>query len=128
MNEPQAGFFSSLKRGADTVLATVQNRVELFALELREEKCRLIEAAVLVAALVALGTLTLTLLTFTIVVLLWDTAREATLITLSVAYLVATGLVARALAVRLKNRAPLSATLEELRKDRVCLSTEKPKA
>ena len=126
MSDPhEPGLFSSLRRLLDTVLATVQNRVELFAVELREEKCRLIEAIILAVVVVALATVTLTLVTLTIVVLLWDTARVAALVSVSVLYLVATALVARALVVRLKASRPFSATLEELKKDRECLRAEK---
>jgi len=128
MSEPhEQGLFSSLKRLLDSSLATLQNRIELFAVELHEEKCRLIEVIILAAALVALATLTLTLVTFTVVVLLWDNARLAALITLGVIYLAATVCVCRALLVRLKGPKPLSATLEELKKDRECLDITKSK-
>lgn len=44
------GVWASLKRMLDTLLATVQIRVELFAVELQEEKCRLVEAMLCAAA------------------------------------------------------------------------------
>src|SRR6266513_2935180 len=101
MSEPhEQGLFSSLKRLLDGSLATLQNRIELFAVELHEEKCRLIEVIILAAALVALATVTLALVTLTIVVLLWDNARVAALITLSVIYLGTTVFVCRALLER----------------------------
>lgn len=34
------------KRILDALLATAQNRVELFAVELQEEKCRLVKAMI----------------------------------------------------------------------------------
>ena len=128
MSEPQEqGLFSSLRRLVDTSLATLQNRIELFAVELHEEKCRLIEVIILVAALVALATVTLALVTLTIVVLAWDNARLAALISLSVIYLGTTVFVGRSLLERLKSRRPLSATLDELKKDRECLKTTNSK-
>jgi hypothetical protein len=43
-SDTQPGVWSSLKRILDTLLATAQNRIELIAVELQEEKCRLMEA------------------------------------------------------------------------------------
>ena len=56
-NPPPGGLFDSLRRIADNALATVHNRAELFALELHEEKCRLVETMIWGAAVVALGVL-----------------------------------------------------------------------
>src|SRR5688500_8660979 len=39
MTETNNGLFASAKRLVDLTLATAQNRVELFAVELQEEKC-----------------------------------------------------------------------------------------
>jgi|ERR1051325_711965 uncharacterized membrane protein YqjE len=115
------GLFDSLRRAADGALATVQNRAELFAVELHEEKCRLVDAMLWGAAVVALGMMALTVVTFTIVVLLPDEARVVALIILSCAYLGGTGFAWRGLNERLKKRTALSGTLAELEKDRECL-------
>jgi uncharacterized membrane protein YqjE len=48
--ECQGGIFASLRRILDGGLAITQKRVELFAVELREEKYRLIEAIILASA------------------------------------------------------------------------------
>jgi uncharacterized membrane protein YqjE len=122
---PEPGLFGSLKRLLDTAVATLQNRVELFATEFREETYRLIEAIILTAALTALAITTLTLVTLTIVILFWDSARVATLIALSVIYLLASILACRTLLLRMKSNKPFSATLDELKKDRECLRTKK---
>ena len=63
--ESAPGIFSSLRRLAVGLLATAQNRLELFALELQEEKCRLIELVIWVSALVALGLMSLAMVTLT---------------------------------------------------------------
>jgi uncharacterized membrane protein YqjE len=44
LKKSPAGIFVSLRRILDGGLALAQKRVELFAVELREEKCRLLEA------------------------------------------------------------------------------------
>jgi uncharacterized membrane protein YqjE len=121
--ETKSSVWASLKRILDTLLATVQNRVELFAVELQEEKCRLIEALLCAVAVVVCGLMTLTLLTFTIVVLFWENARLPALAALIVLYLVGTALAWRALHSRLKNKNAFSGTIEELKKDRSCLET-----
>ena len=123
-DEPSPGVWASLKRILDTLLATAQNRVELFAIELQEEKCRLVEAILCAAAVAAFGMMTLTLVTFTVVALFWENGRLAVLIGLSVVYLVVTALAWRALQTRLKTRTAFTGTVGELKKDRSCLETE----
>lgn len=122
--ELSQGVWASLKRILDTLLATAQNRVELFAVELQEEKCRLVETILCAAAVAAFGMMTLTLVTFTVVALFWENGRLAALVGLSVVYLVVTALAWRALQTRLKNRTAFTGTLGELKKDRSCLETE----
>ena len=122
--EPAQGVWASLKRIIDTLLATAQNRLELFTVELQEEKCRLMEALLCAAAVAAFGMMTLALATFTVVTIFWENGRLAALAGLSVAYLVATALAWRALQKRLKSDSAFSGTLGELKKDRSCLKTE----
>ncbi len=122
--ETTPGVWASLRRILDTLLATAQNRVELFAVELQEEKCRLVEAILCTAAVAACGMMTLSLATFTIVVLFWEKGRLAVLGGLCGLYLVGTALAWRALQKRLKARQPFADTLGELNKDRACLKTE----
>ncbi len=121
--ETKPGVWNTLQRILDTVLATAQNRVELFAAELQEEKCRLIEAMLCAAAVAVFGIMTLTLATFSLVILLWEDARLPALAGLSVLYLFGTVLAWRALQSRLKGRKPFADTVGELKKDRSCLET-----
>ncbi len=122
--ESKEGVWASVKRICDTLLATAQNRVELFAVELQEEKCRLIEAILCAAAVAVLGMLTLTLATFTLVILFWENGRFVALISLSLVYLVGTLLAWRALKTRLNSGSAFTATIDELKKDRSCLNDQ----
>ena len=96
MSETNNGLFASAKRLADLTLATAQNRVELFAVELQEEKCRLIQALLLAAGAIALGVTALTLVTITVVLLFWENGRVPALCVLSGLFVVASFLVFRA--------------------------------
>ena len=118
------GVFASLRRILDGGLLIAQNRVELFAVELREEKCRLVEAILLASAVVALGIMTLTLVTVLVIILLWESALMAALITLSLLYLLGTILVWRSLRAKLARPTAFTGTLAELKKDQACLQTE----
>lgn len=122
--ETKPGVWASLKRGLDALLATTQNRVELFAVELQEEKCRLVEAILCAAAVVAFGLMALSLLTITVVVLCWENSLLPALAGLSVLYLLGTALAWRALQLRLKAKSAFADTIEELKKDRSCLETD----
>lgn len=122
--EPGNSLWAGVKRILDTVLATAQNRVELFAVELQEEKCRLVEAVLLAAAVTACGMMALTLVTFTIIILVWQDARIPALVILSVLYLAGALISWRALQKRLKNRTAFSGSLGEIKKDRSCLQPQ----
>lgn len=123
--ENAGGILASVRKILDGGLALVQNRVELLAVEVRQEKCRLVEAIMLASAVVALGMMTLTLVTFLLVTLFWDNGRVAVLVILSLLYLLAALIAWRGLRARLKDASAFSGTLEEIKKDRECLGTEK---
>lgn len=123
-SESKPGIWTALRRILDTMLATLQNRVEVFAVELQEEKCRLIEALLCAAAVAAFGMMTLTLLSFTLVTLFWENGRTTVLVSLCVLYSLVTAFAWRALRLRLKSRRAFSATLDEIKKDRSCLGID----
>lgn len=117
-------LFGSVKRLLNTAVAGLENRIELFLVELREERFRAIEAFLLGCAVALLGFMTMLMTTVTVVVIFWDTARVPVLIALSVCYCLATVGVLLRLRGRLQNWSSFSATLGELKKDRACLSEE----
>lgn len=119
------GWSNSLRRTGDALLGLAQNRVELFAVELQEEKLRALNALVwLVVALsfivagvlVALGALAL---------YLWNVAAYFGLIALAVVSLAAGAGVLWKIRQRIRSGpTPFSKTIDEFKKDRACLETE----
>jgi len=124
--EEPAGILESLRRLAARSVALLQNRFELFSVELEEQKARLLRVLVLLALTVFLGCLALATVTAAIVVLAGEKARGPILIVLSVLYIVA-GIVAF-LVLRKELRSaptPFQETLSELKKDRDWLNSGK---
>ncbi len=108
----------------DTALATVYNRVELVAVEMQEEKERLIRIFIVAAIVVFLGNMAVIMLTLTIVYLAGPS--PPLLIGLTLLYLAATAGGYFALRKMLSSASRLfKDTLTELKKDRDWLVTQK---
>jgi uncharacterized membrane protein YqjE len=122
MSASPDGLSGTLRRMADVTLATIRNRLELLAVEVEEEKCRLVQALVLGAIAVALAVVTLTLLSLLVVIVFWDHGRIPAVAILS--GLFGSGAVIAACSFRrcLAKGPGFQSTLEELNKDRACLS------
>jgi uncharacterized membrane protein YqjE len=119
--ESTPGVFASLGRLLKAVLAIAHNRFELLLVEAQEERWRLFDALLLAGVVLILVLMTLMAATITIVVLCVKANRLDLVIALVLLYLVATILSFWRLHTRLKNWAPFSATLAELKKDKACL-------
>jgi uncharacterized membrane protein YqjE len=119
--EKSAGLVASARRLLTTVLAIVTNRLELLAVEAREEAHRWVTVFLLAAALAVMGTLAVVMISLTIVVACWEEHRLAALVGLSVFYLLAALIVAWKLQWGLQHRSAFSATIGELRKDKASL-------
>ena len=115
------GLFGSVKRLLNAALAGVENRIELFLVELREERFRVFDVLLLGCAAAVLGFMALLTVTITLVVIFWDSARVPVLVVLSASYSLATIGALWRLKVRLRSWSSFSATLDELKKDRACL-------
>ena len=103
-------------------LATIgENRLELLAVEVQEERERLLHACLLALGVAAFGLLAGITLTAAIVVLLWAWSPVAVLLILTGLYGIAGVCLHRRLTGLFRDWQTLSATLEQLRKDRVCL-------
>ena len=120
-----AGYLGSLRSLGDGFLASVQDRLELFTVELQEEKFRLIQTFIWISAAVFTGMMAITFASLTLVYLFWESARLAVLGGL-------TGLYAGALVVSIiafrrylaRQPSPFAATLHEIGEDRACIRTE----
>jgi uncharacterized membrane protein YqjE len=124
--QSRGGPIESLRRIGDTGLALLQNRLALFAVELQEEKERLIRVVALVAVLVFLVNMGIVMLTVTIVILAGEDYRNKVLIGLCALYLLSAVAVFLVLRKHLRTApAPFSETVSELKKDRDWLKPPK---
>ena len=106
---------------ARRLLAIGENRLELLTVEVQEERVRLLHAFLLALAAAAFGMLAGITLTAAVVVLMWERAPVATLLILTGIYGVAAAVIYRRLTGMLHDWQTLSASLDQLRKDRACL-------
>lgn len=113
-----------MKRALHTASQLLESRAELFLLELKEERVRLIVALLLALTCAICALMTLLLVTFTVVVVFWNEYRIPVLVTLAVAY--AAGAVSTFVALRrrLRRWQAFAASLKQLQKDRACLETK----
>jgi uncharacterized membrane protein YqjE len=124
MDDPEpksGGLFASVCRIGDSVLALLGVRLELAALELQEEKVRLLDLLLRLAVCIVLGTLVLLSATALVVVIFVRVFHYSPVITLAVITAVY-GLAALALWWDLQRRVntappPFADTLAELKKD-----------
>ncbi len=109
------------KTFARRLLTIGENRLELLAVEVQEERERLLHAFLLALGIAVFGLLAGLTLTAAIAVWLWAWSPLAVLLILTLLY-AATGicLYLQLMGV-LRNWQTLSASLEQLRKDRACL-------
>jgi uncharacterized membrane protein YqjE len=109
------------KQFARRLLTIGENRLELLTVEVQEERERLLHAFLLALGVAAFGLLAGLALTAAIVVELWAWSHVAVLLALSCLYGAAGICLYRRLTGLLRDWQTLSATLDQLRKDRACL-------
>ena len=115
-----------MRRVGDIALATAYNRIELAAVELQEEKERLIRVLALAGVVIVLGNMAVIMATLTIVYLAGEGVRGPLLIGLTVIYLAGAAVGYFALRKQLRSGTrPFNDTLSELQKDRDWLSARK---
>src|SRR3954471_18135738 len=83
---PGPGLLGSLRGFADGVLGSVHDRIELLAVELHEEKHRLVQILILICSIAFLAVLALIFVSLAIVLVFWDKARVGVTIGLAVTY------------------------------------------
>ncbi len=120
-----AGFMGSLRALGDGLIASLHDRLELFSVELQEEKFRLIQIFIWISAAIFTGMMAITFASITLVYLFWESARIAVLTGLTLLY--AGALVAIIVAFRrhlARQPRPFAATLQEINTDRSCIRTK----
>ena len=116
------GLVDSLRLLGDGLVASLQDRVALFAVELQEEKFRLVQTFVWISAALFAGMMAVTFASLALVYLFWESARLAALGGL--AFLYAGTTVALVLGLRrflARQPEPFAATLQEIGSDRTCI-------
>jgi uncharacterized membrane protein YqjE len=98
-----------------------ENRLELLAVEVQEGRERLLRAFLLSLGVAGFGLLAGMTLTAALVVLFWPWSHLAALLVLTALYGVAAIWLRRSLNAMLRDWQSLSASLDQLEKDRACL-------
>jgi len=109
------------KHFARRLLTIGENRLALLTLEVQEERERLLHAFLLALGVAAFGLLAGVALTGVVVLLFWDFSPVAALLTLTGVYGVAAAVLYQRLIGWERDWQTLSATIDQLRKDRACL-------
>lgn len=118
---PRRRLAATAKRFVRGLLAIGENRLELLTVEVQEERQRLLQAVLMALGVAALGLLAGIAFTGLVVVLLWDRSPVAALLGLTGLYGAAAIVLYWRLNGLLRDWHTLSASLDQLRKDRACL-------
>lgn len=117
---PPPGMTDSARNAMDSALGLMQKRLELAALELEEEKQRLLDSLFRIVVIAVLSLMALFMASFFVVLLCWETpARLWSVVLLSLGYAAGAWRGFVVLKRRLENSpTPFAATIEEFKKDR----------
>ena len=110
-----------MKRLAHRVFIICENRFQLLLVEAQEERDRFLKALWLGLAAAVFGLLTGVTLTMLVAVAFWDHSPVIALLVLMVVYVIAALLFCARLISMQRDWQTLSATIDQLRKDRECL-------
>lgn len=120
-----SGLLGSLRGFADGLIGSAHDRLQLLAVELQEEKQRLVQIFIWISAIVFFAMLAMVFASMALVVLLWETSRVAVVCSLAGVYIVALAVAVIGFRSYLKRQPkPFAATLNELREDRECIRAE----
>ncbi len=116
------GILGSLRQFADGLLGSVHDRLELFSIELQEEKLRVFRILILINAAIFSAFLALTFISLVVVYLFWETQRIWVLSGFAIFYTAACiGLVRAFKSFIAKQPKAFEATRQELAADRDAL-------
>ena len=117
--EAATGILQSLRNLAATLVALLQNRLELLVTDLEEERIRLLQLLFWAAGALFFFALGVLMVTMLIVLLLWDSHRIVGVVVLAAVFLA----IGVGLAIGVRNRMHVrprlfSSSLDELAKDK----------
>lgn len=115
------GLLKSLRTILARLVATFHTRAELFAVELQEERYRLIELLLMAGAALLLGGLALLLLSITVILVFPPNLRVYPAIVLVLVYAFGAGFLVWRIKRKLCDE-PFSETIDQLKKDWECLT------
>ncbi len=116
------GWFASLRRIGESILALLRGRLELFTVELQEEKLRLVNLLIWLGVALALGTAGLLVGVAALAIWLWHAAGYAGLIALAAVTLAIAAIIVANLRRKIQTGPPpFAQTVAEFRKDGECL-------
>jgi len=109
----------SLKRAFETFIRSVETRLDLFALELQQEKIRFVHIVLWLCAAVFLTAISLIMVTLTIVVAVGEEHKSLAMIILTSLYVILACFSGRKLYINLyQSELPFSETISQLKQDR----------
>ncbi|MCD6049625.1 MAG: hypothetical protein K0Q55_1028 [Verrucomicrobia bacterium] len=114
------------KRMLHRLLAIGENRIELFLLELQEERERLVKVLLLAVGVMAFGLLAGVALTLAVMLLFWEYSPALAMLILTVLYAGSAAVLYKRMTALQKDWQTLPGTLDQLRKDRECLDQNLP--
>jgi uncharacterized membrane protein YqjE len=121
-SEPTStGPFSSFRKMGGIIAAILQNRADLLAVELQEEKYRLVEVLILVGIALALGMMALFVFTGVIIFAVPEAYRLWVACGLGVFYLLGIFALWSRIKKLLQNQ-PFPETIDQIKKDWECLT------
>jgi uncharacterized membrane protein YqjE len=120
-----AGLLSSFRTLGDGLLASVQDRLELFSVEMEEEKLRFIQTMFWISGVLCAGVLAVLFASLTLVYFCWEHARLTVLGGLAVFYATLfLGVVITFRRFLARQPRPFAATRAELGEDRSCIRSQ----
>ena len=120
------GLFGSLRKCLDPGLGIVHHRVELFAVEFKEQKSQLVELVLCLSIALFLAMLAMIVLTGTIILIFPAEYRVYAAGGLCFLYIIGASIAFARFKSKLRDsQLPFSETINEVRKDREWLQTQK---
>jgi uncharacterized membrane protein YqjE len=121
-----AALFPSLRKFLDNGLGAIHNRVELFAVELKEEKNNILELVMCLAIALFFGMMALIVLTATVIFFFEGAGRLCAAGAFFTLYVVGGAIAWNRAKTRIRETAlPFSDTIGEMRKDRAWVASLK---